>query len=76
MRKNTEYDERMRFLCDTLFQLKKGYICYVYGRDNLKDILSMATFEIEYKEFEDYFVLNAKNVKRRHIVGEEDINEQ
>lgn len=75
MRRNTEYDERMRFICDTIFQLKQGYICYVYDSYNLEEILRMATFEIEYTKIDGFYALVAKNVKRRHIVGEEDIIE-
>lgn len=62
-----EYNEATRFLNDTLYQLKNGYICYVYSKEMLEEIIKLSKYELEYEDLGEYYAVYAKDKERKNI---------
>jgi hypothetical protein len=58
---------RNQFLRDTVRQLNNGYECYVYSKQALEEILPYLKVEVDCVEVDDYYVVKAKNKKRKNI---------
>lgn len=67
MAKTEEYNEATRFLNDTLYQLKNGYICYIYSKEMLEEVLKLSKCELEYEDVGGYYVVYAKDKERKNI---------
>ena len=68
MTKYEENDEKSKFVNDTIYQLSRGYMCYIYSEKILNEVLEKANFKIDYTNINnEYYVVNARDKKKRAL---------